>query len=227
MPNAAQRPGAFAALVSGLQQTAAIVRQGGEVDGLHVFLTPLGVRAILGVSSAEIASLVVDLADIQGRAAGELIERLVAVHTWQQRFAVLDRVFARAVTPVSPPREVSWAWRRLAQTHGCMPIQQLAREIGWSRRHFSERFHSELGVAPKTAARIFRFERACRLIRDERPSLAQVAAACGYHDQAHMTREWNAMAGCTPKTWIADELPILQDYELSNGHDGTHERSPS
>ena len=227
MPNPAKSPAAFAALVSGLQGAPAVVRQSGDVCGLHVFLTPLGVRALLGVPSAEIASQVVELADIWGRAAGGLIERLAEVHTWQERFAVLDRVFAGALKPVSPPCELSWEWRRLAQTRGCMPIQQLAGELGWSRRHFSERFRAELGVTPKTAARIFRFERACRLIMDERPSLAQVAFECGYHDQAHMTREWNALAGSSPKAWIAGELPILQDYELSGWDDEARERSPS
>src|SRR5262245_13026751 len=63
-----------------------------------------------------------------------------------------------------------------------------------------------IGIGPKTAARIFRFERACRLIRDARLRLADVAAVRGYHDQPHMTREWIALAGCTPRTWIATEL---------------------
>ena len=55
---------------------------------------------------------------------------------------------------------------------------------------------------------------------DERPSLAEVAFACGFHDQAHMTREWNSLAGCAPGVWIANELPNLQDYELTTGDDG-------
>ena len=95
-----------------------------------------------------------------------------------------------------------------------VPIQLLADEIGYSRRYFSERFRDAIGVTPKSAARVFRFERACRLIADRRPSLAHVAIACGYYDQAHLTREWNALAGCSPKAWIARELPFLQDYEL-------------
>jgi len=41
----------------------------------------------------------------------------------------------------------------------------------------------------------------------------------GRYDQAHMTREWNALAGCTPGIWIARELPFIQDYELSGRDD--------
>jgi AraC-like DNA-binding protein len=100
-----------------------------------------------------------------------------------------------------------------------VPVHQLAKEIGWSRQHFRERFHGALGITPKTAARIFRFERAVRLMKEKRSSLAHVAADCGYHDQAHMTLEWNAFAGCTPKVWIDRELPFFQYSEPEGGDD--------
>lgn len=66
-------------------------------------------------------------------------------------------------------------------------------------------------MPPKQAARIFRFERSYTLLRQaERIDLAELAAVCGYHDQAHMTHEWRALGGCTPGAWIDDELPFLQ-----------------
>jgi hypothetical protein len=93
MPNTTQQPTTFSALVSGLQDTPAIVRQGGDAHVLHVFLTPLGVRGILGVSSAEIASIVVNLSGIWGCCARDLIESLMEANTWRQRFAILNRAF--------------------------------------------------------------------------------------------------------------------------------------
>lgn len=223
MPNSTQQPAAFTALVSGLQAAPALVRQGGEAFGIHVFIKPLGVRAILGVASAEISALVLNLSEIWANRAGELIELLLAASTWQQRFAILDRAFVSQLKPTSPQPEIAWAWHRLRESHGSVPIQLLAQEIGYSRRHFSGRFRDALGVTPKSAARVFRFKRACRLIKDERPSLAYVAAACGYFDQAHMTREWHALAGCSPRTWIASELPFLQDYEIEGCYDARDE----
>jgi len=219
MPNESLSPDAFTALVGGMKDAPAIVRHDGDLDGLHLFLTPLGARAILGVPSVELASRVVHLSDLWGSAAGNLMERLMSAVTWQQRFAILDEEFMRRLIPIAMPREIAWAWGRLAQAAGRVSIQGLARDLGWSRRHFSERFRTVLGVTPKTAARIFRFERACWLMKAERPSLAEAACACGYHDQAHMTLEWNALAGCTPKSWILRELPFLQDYELAASDD--------
>lgn len=217
MPNAAQRPQTFTALVNGLQHAPAVIRQGSEVFGLHVFIKPLGVRPILGVTSTDLSSLVVNLSDIWGSRAGDLVEMLTAARTWPERFAILDRAFVSKLTPTSLHPEIAWAWQRLAASHGSVPVQRLADETGYSRRHFTDRFRNLIGVAPKSAARVFRFKRACRMIADRRPSLAHVAIACGYYDQAHLTREWNALAGCSPREWIARELPFLQDYELGGG----------
>jgi len=41
MPNKAQRPDAYGALVAGLQDAPAVVRQRLEAHGVHVFLSPL------------------------------------------------------------------------------------------------------------------------------------------------------------------------------------------
>jgi AraC-like DNA-binding protein len=225
MPNSTQRPASFRALVSGMQDVPAHVRQGPDVFGIHVFIKPLGVRAILGVESTEITSLVVELTDIWGRVGDDLIDRLIAAETWPQRFRILDGAFLSALKPACVAPEIAWAWRRLLRTHGTVPVHVLANEIGYSRRHFGERFRIAVGVSPKIAARIFRFERACRLISDSRMTggLAHVALACGYYDQAHLTREWQALAGCSPKEWIARELPFLQDYELGGDDNDLHE----
>jgi transcriptional regulator GlxA family with amidase domain len=177
---------------------------------------------LFGVPGSELASRVVALSDLWGRRrSAELVERLSDAPSWQRRFDVLDEVFTRTLSPVQRPASLLRAWQDLAANNQ-MPIDELARRIGWSRQHLAASFRLEFGVTPGTARRIFRFERACRLIKSARPRLADVAAACGYHDQAHMTHEWNTLAGCTPRTWMANELPFLQDYELAGCDDGWH-----
>ena len=227
MPNAIQRASRFTAFVCGLQDAPALVRRSSSVELLHVFLEPAGTRVLLGVSGSELASRVFALSDLWGRRrSAELVERLSDAPSWQRRFDVLDDIFTRTLPPVERPARLLRAWRDLA-ANGHRPIEELARSIGWSRQHLGASFRLEFGVTPGTARRIFRFEHACRLIKTARPRLADVAAACGYHDQAHMTHEWNSLAGCTPRTWIASELPFLQDYELAGCDDGAvpaHER---
>jgi transcriptional regulator GlxA family with amidase domain len=107
---------------------------------------------------------------------------------------------------------VVFAWRRLVNSDGGIPVRALAEETGWSRRHLASRFRSEIGLAPKEAARVLRFDRARRLLgRHDRPSLVDVANRCGYFDQAHLTRDWRQFAGCSPTVWMAEEFPSVQD----------------
>lgn len=217
MPDRAQRSATFGALVAGLQDAPAVVRQYSQAHGVHVFLTPLGARSVLGVAGVELASRVVDLEDLWGADARRLIDRLASAGTWDERFRILDEVFMARLTPSQAVPEITCAWRELARTNGGLRIGELARAAGWSRRHFVERFRDSLGITPKLAARVFRFERACWLMR-QRVALADVAAASGYYDQAHLSREWRALAGCAPQAWIAAQLPYLQDYELAGGN---------
>jgi len=218
MPGA-QASGTYRAFVAGLQQAPALVRMGGALDCLHVFLKPAAARALLGVSGRDVASHVVHLADIDNTMSCELIEQLSVRLTWPERFAAVDHVLLRRLRPVTMPAPMAWAWRSLASHHGCVAVHELARDIGISRRHFGERFTSEFGIAPKAAARVFRFEHACRLLLRSSGRIADVAMASGFHDQAHMVHEWHALAGCSPREWILGQLPFLQDYEIGGGHD--------
>jgi AraC-like DNA-binding protein len=209
----------FDTLLGGLHSTALRIGDSPNKSGIQLSLTPAGARALLGVPSGELSSLVIHLDDLLGTPARVLSERIRAESTWDERFDVLERHFLEAWRdePAPEPRaELSWAWRRLCETSGGVGVQALAREVGWSRRHLSERFRAEYGLAPKVAARVLRFEQAVRRLK-QRPTtkLADLAADLGYADQAHLTREWHSIAGCSPRQWITEELPYVQDPDLA------------
>ena len=219
MPDAAQRPATFQAFVGGLHAAPATIRHDGTQVGVSIQLTPLGASALFGLPAGALAWSVVDLEDVLGRPAGELVDRLVEAPTWPARFAVLDDVLSRRLDePAGPSPETVRAWDRLVASGGSLDVRTLASEVGWSRRHLSERFRVELGLPPKVLGRVLRFERARRLLEGpDRPSLAQVAAVCGYYDQAHLNREFRELAGCSPLQWLAEELPSVQDDGLEVG----------
>lgn len=121
--------------------------------------------------------------------------------------------------------EVRFAWGQLLRTGGTARITDLAAETGWSGRHLTGRFRAEIGLTPKAAARVIRFDRAKHLLirhaadaakaakaADKTPGyrLADLAAACGYFDQAHLAREFRALAGCPPSQWITEEFRNVQ-----------------
>jgi AraC-like DNA-binding protein len=212
MPDPRQSAGTYMSVLGGLHCGPAIIRHDGNQSGIAIEVTPLGARALLGVTAGALVSTVVDLADVLGWRGAELPERLASAGSWPDRFAILDHTLTSSLQQVAPPAEVVFAWRRLLNSDGSISVHALAEETGWSRRHLATRFRSEIGLSPKAAARVLRFDRARRLLgRSDRPSLVEVANNCGYFDQAHLTRDWRQFAGCSPTVWMAEEFPSVQD----------------
>lgn len=201
-------------LLAGLHSSPALIRHSGNQHGVQLAITPRGASALFGIPASELASESVHLDQVVPSFADELIQRLSEAQSWRARWAILDEVLLRVVVlDDGLPPELERAWAAMLATSGLVPIEDVARDIGWSRRHFSERFRQSYGLSPKVMARVLRFERAQKLLRlPTAPSLASIAAVCGYSDQAHMTREWNAFAGASPTAWLRDEqLPPSPD----------------
>jgi AraC-like DNA-binding protein len=189
----------------GLGDSWARTEHDGTQAGVQVRLDPFDLRALAGTA---LGAEPVALEDVLGAQALELEERLAEAPTWTARFQVLDDAFARRLADARPaPADVRWAWQRLRLTAGAVRIDDLAGELGWSRRHFAHRFKAELGIAPKTAARLLRFQHATQRLRSG-DALGDVALDCGYYDQPHMNREFRQFAGCPPT-----RLPFVQDVE--------------
>ncbi|MGH2917019.1 MAG: helix-turn-helix domain-containing protein [Solirubrobacteraceae bacterium] len=199
----------FSSFVAGPIDGPTVTEHAGEQLGIEVNLTPPGARRLLGVPLAEIAHRVVEFADLLGRPGAELIERLGEAPDWAARFALLDAALLERLVEADPLRaEVAHARALLDAARGCRPVEGLAREVGWSRRHLAARFKQDVGVSPKTAARILRFERVTTLLRSGRAgTLADAAYACGYADQAHLHRDFRAFAGTTPTDYAARVMP--------------------
>jgi AraC-like DNA-binding protein len=206
----------FWGLASGLHTGPADIVHDGRQFGIQLGLTECGVRNLLGMPLSALAHQLVAMDDLLPPALDGWYDEINAQPTWQRRFAVLESVLLRlaarnAASDVSRTRpELLWAWQRIAATGGSLPVGALADELAWSRRHLHTLFSREFGVSPKQASRIVRFQRSKAMFTAKAP-LGEVAAACGYADQAHLTREWRALSGYSPWQWARAELPFVQD----------------
>jgi AraC-like DNA-binding protein len=214
-PDGSSQPQRFDSLIGGFHTTPAVIEHDGNQRGVQLHITAAGARALFGLPARELVETVVPLDAVWGRTATELVERIGEADSWDARFAAIDRVLARAAAgraeaPSGIRPETAEALRRLITAAGDVDITSVANDVGWSRRHLSEQFGAEYGVTPKEMARVLRFERSKRMfVCGERATLAEIAAECGYADQAHMAREWRALAGAAPTQWLADEqLPV-------------------
>jgi AraC-like DNA-binding protein len=226
-PDPRQPGGRYDTLVGGLHTAPALITHDGRQSGIQIGMSPLGARALLGVPAGELTSLDVEGADVLGPLAAHISERLQETADWPRRFEILNELLldraragtgAAAATPGAGPgisREVRYAWQALLRSGGRIGVAQLAADTGWSDRHLRAKFRLEIGLTPKAAARVIRFDRARRrLIGRVRAGgaadLAELAADGGYYDQAHLDREFAALAGCAPTAWLAQEFRYVQ-----------------
>ncbi|MFB4319320.1 helix-turn-helix domain-containing protein [Actinomadura sp. 21ATH] len=202
MPGAAPRR--FSSCFAGMYDGHGSYQSTAAQRGIQLDLAPLGAYTLLGTPMSELANLAVPLPDLLGGAAAELPDRLAAAPGWPARFDLLDRfLLGRLEVGPSPAPEVARAWELLTAARGRVPVTDLVAEVGWSRRHLTQRFKEQVGLPPKVTARVLRFERAVELMTAGPPDLAGTAHACGYFDQAHLNREVRALAGCTPTELLA------------------------
>lgn len=77
-------------------------------------------------------------------------------------------------------------------------LSALANVSAMSVYHFARRFKETLGVSPHAYVLSRRLDRAQCMLRQRQATLAQVAAACGFSSQAHLTTKFSSAFGVTP-----------------------------
>jgi AraC-like DNA-binding protein len=213
-------PRSLGAFVVGTQSHASLTELRGHQHGVQVELSDAGAVALFR-DVRDLGDAAIPIGQVLGGWGEQLVDQLSDAPTWEARFAHLDAALAAfAGHAISP--EVSWVRRRLVATGGRARVEPLMDETGWSRRLVTGRFRSQLGVSPKTYARIIRFRRALRLLGSvgHGHTLADVAVECGYYDHSHFTRDFVALGGCTPSAYLAEvadepDVRFLQDDEAA------------
>jgi AraC-like DNA-binding protein len=194
---------------TGAYDSHVLVGSTGPSAGLQVNLSILGARLFHRRPLRELKNRAVELEDVFGRDARRLTQQLYDAPSWDARFAILDReLAARILSARIPSAAVLHAWNRLVASVGRVGIGTIVGEIGCSQRHLIAQFREEIGLSPKTLARVLRFGRAIRIIKGSGGArLAEIACDCGYYDQAHFSARFRAFASVTPTELIASLLP--------------------
>ena len=211
--------------LGGLHTEPAFVVQPGRWSGVQVEVSPLGARRLFALPASALPTTSFDARDVLGPEVERVCEQLARAATWEQRYAaVLDWLLGRLVAgePGQVRPEVVRAWRLLERTHGRPQVQELSEQVGLGSRRLAQLFRAELGVTPKVAARLIRFDRARHDVaaadwRSGSLDLSGVAVRHGYYDHAHLIREFAAFTGLSPTAWLAAEVANVQAARAPGG----------
>jgi AraC-like DNA-binding protein len=185
---------------------------------LGVHFRPGGASVVLGVPSGELTNAHADLAGLWGAAAARTLrERLCTAVTHRQRFRILEHALTqRLAAPLRRSPAVRLALDLMGPHGAGASIREIVRQTGLSHRRLVTLFTNEVGLSPKVFCRILRFQHVHALAqRTGRPEWAQVALACGFFDQAHLSNEFRKLSGLSPKEYERD---IQETRNLLRGH---------
>lgn len=197
--------------VAGLTETVCSQAVGASQEGIQIFLTPSGAASVCGVSSAELAGQAIRF-DALGMAQREIASRLREEKSWQRRFALLDTWLQQRLATRRVQRLVELTVAALRDDTRPR-LQRIACDAGYSTRHLSRVFATEVGVPPKTYARLARFGRFVSHLRKRvapapGETWASLAGELGFSDQAHFIREVRHFSGTTPAA-LAHRLEVF------------------
>jgi AraC-like DNA-binding protein len=200
-----ERPGLYRdAWVAGVQRGPLVIESTVDSHLFGVRLRPEGARVLLQLPLSELTDTVVETNAVWGRRFEGLHAALAASPTARACAGAADEFFLRSLRLDERRADRAVAWIRQSLTaQPNASIDTLSRTVGLSARRLRERFADNVGVSPKTLARVYRLQHAIALAGGSGTvAWADVAAVTGFSDQPHMIREFRALTHASPSEYL-------------------------
>jgi AraC-like DNA-binding protein len=207
------------AWLSGPQVGPIVLEQPAHQRVIGVRLRPAGAYAVIARPLRETTGLSLDLVDVVGAEASELLERCEEATSLERRFRVVAQWIGGCLARTrGMDRAVAWAVAQLDASGGAIPIAALRERTGLSETRLVEAFRDQVGLAPKLYGRLVRFHRALGQLQFARwVRLTDVALDAQFYDQAHMNAEFRTLGGVTPRAVLAARHPVGDGSTISEG----------
>jgi len=165
-------------------------------------LRPGAARTVFGVPAHWLTNQIVSAHAVRGASARHALDRLVAAPSSRARVAIFTAMLSGWVRPARDDtftvRAAAWMQSRREWRAGA-----LAAKSGYSERHTRRLFEDCLGLSPKAYARTLRLHAVLQMAT-RTTDLAEIAAAAGYYDQAHLTQDFRTCVGRPPASFFGD-----------------------
>ncbi len=208
------------AVLSGTYSSILVVDAMQHESMLGVHFKPGGALPFLGALASDLTDAHADLADLWGRSANQLRERLCEVVAARERFQIMERALINRLGRSPKGRHAVATALDAFGPHGTTAsVRDVAREVGLCQQRFRKVFAAQVGLTPKIFCRIRRFQWARTLAAQiEKPEWACIAASCGYFDQSHLINDFQQFSGFTPTEYLRRLRRHQHDGRLKSHH---------
>lgn len=179
-----------------------VIEHAGDVSIIGVRFRVGGIAPFADVAIGVITDTSPPPVEVFGETALELENALcAAAGRLSDQAELLDSFFVQRLR-ADPSRDRFDRARRMLEADPGVRLRTLAAELATTERTIGRDFYRYLGIAPNLYRRIARFQRALSMMMsDPGTTLAEVAAICGYYDQAHLVRAFHQFAGGVPRSY--------------------------
>ncbi|HET6564490.1 MAG TPA: helix-turn-helix domain-containing protein [Xanthomonadales bacterium] len=195
--------------LSGLQRRYLLIETHEGSHFVAARLKPWGAWRLLREPMREVSCRVPLLDELWGDAIHNLTTRLAEAPNLFTRFDMLEMHLRHKLDQRARKDDyVVAATQRLQHSQGMLRIESLCSELGTSRASLSRKFAEQVGLTPKTYARVVRIAALIRQLgAPGQPELAALAADFGYHDQAHFNHDFQEFCGHSPSEYLRRAAP--------------------
>jgi AraC-like DNA-binding protein len=183
-----------------------IIRPNGPLGVLIVRLKPEAATRLMGEQMQHFFNEKIALGDVFKASELSLLEEaLMKAPDSSARYASVENFLLRNLREGQTLAVADHAAQRLRR-NPALPIRRLAAQLDISERHLSRTFRAMYGAGPKEFARFARLEKVVAM-RHGGSAWADIAYACGFADQAHMIRDFEAIFGEPPQQFFRASPP--------------------
>ncbi|HXZ86661.1 MAG TPA: DUF6597 domain-containing transcriptional factor [Myxococcota bacterium] len=196
------RDGACTAHLFGLKTRALLVASAGRCENVALRLRPGAAERLFRVPARSLTDAAPELRALAGARVDALCERVAAARSPGARQRAIEHALAEWAAPARPLDASDALLHRMVteirRRRGGLRVGALADACGVGARRLERLFLARIGVGPKAYARIVRFFAAYQTLRGGADPL-EAALAHGFFDQAHLCRDFRALAGAAPR----------------------------
>ncbi len=131
-----------------------------------------------------------------------LIESIANARRFEDRIRIFQSYMKVYTETAERQREVkalvNYIIREIYRSKGKVRVSRLAEQTGYSERYIRKKFEEQVGFSPKLFEQIVRFQGAIHEVVLDKQDLTEVAYNNGYHDQAHLIKEFKKFTNHTP-----------------------------
>ncbi|MCL5029353.1 MAG: helix-turn-helix domain-containing protein [Bacteroidetes bacterium] len=173
----------------------------GKTGFIGIEFYPYGAYPILGIPMVETANRLLPIEELLGRWGKKIFEALRNIESIAGKINFIQDKLLESVRKKQLQNSiVEYCVNTLQATNGLIPITEMERKTGYTRRYLEILFKNHVGFSPKTLAGIFRFQKFYRNWASGK-SYSELTEELNnyYFDQAHFIKEFKRMTGFSPR----------------------------